>query len=93
MKVNQEWEKENRIINLELRNARIMLREVKRIYAYDMHELKAELAKDPSIWNYDVIDNMARCTKDRAKEIDDYKAEIEALKSKKAVNLWKKYSD
>lgn len=93
MKINQEWAKENRIINLELQNARMELRESKQAYANDMKELKAELAKDPSDWNCETIDNMARCAKDRANEIIDWKAEIETLKNKQAVNLWKKYSD
>lgn len=93
MKINQEWAKENRTINLELQNARMELRESKQAYANDKRELKEELVKDPSEWDCETIDNMARCIKDRAKEIIYYKAEIETLKNKQAVNLWKKYSD
>lgn len=93
MKINQEWAKENRIINLNIANARLDMKESKQAYANDMKALKAEIAKDPSEWDCDLIHNMALCAKDRAKEVKDFEEIIADLKEKQAVNLWRKYSD
>lgn len=93
MKINKEWAQENRIINLEIANARMDLKEAKQAYAYDMKTLREEIAKGATEWNCDTINNMALCAQDRAKEIKDYEQIIADLKEKQAVNLWRKYSD
>lgn len=92
-KFNDEWATRERIIKLELREARQNLREAKHALASDMKELKQEIAKGPSDWNCDTINNMSLCAQDRAKEVKACELDIANLIEELETNTFRKYID
>ena len=91
MKINQEWKNRENIIKLELQDLKTQQREAMNAFAYDMKTLKAEIAKDPSEWDCDTINNMALCAKDRNDELKMIRRNIERLEDERKTNAWKKY--
>lgn len=91
MKINQEWKQRENIIKLELRDLKEQQKEAMQAFAYDMKTLKEEIAKNPSEWDCDLINNMSLCAKDRNEELKVIRYNIERLESERKTNAWKKY--
>lgn len=91
MKINQEWKNRENIIKLELQDLKAQQKEAMNAFTYDTKTLKAEIAKDPSEWDCDLINNMALCAKDRNEELKMIRRNIERLEGERKTNAWKKY--